>query len=55
MGDFFFFGSSSLKMAFRELNFGVNNSRTKRLSNEFCTCIPIIQFHSIFKLLQIDF
>jgi len=42
-------------MASEELNFAGNSSRTKRLSSEFCTSIPIVQLHSIFKLLQIDF
>jgi hypothetical protein len=52
---FFFLGSSSLRMASRKVNLGDNNLGTKRLSSGFFIGIPIIQFHSIFKLLQIDF
>jgi hypothetical protein len=45
---------SSVKMAFGEPNLGSNKSGARRLSCGFCACIPIIQFHSIFNLLQID-
>ncbi len=42
MGELFVYGNSSLKMASGETNIGHNNSRIRRLSNDFCTCIPII-------------
>jgi hypothetical protein len=33
-------------MVFGEANIGSSNSGVGKLSNEFCTCIPIIQLHS---------
>jgi hypothetical protein len=42
-------------MVFREAKLGSNNSKVGKLSSRFCTCIPIIQLHSIFNLQQIDF
>jgi hypothetical protein len=35
-----FFGSSSLKVGFGEINLGNNNLGERRLSNGFCTNIP---------------
>jgi hypothetical protein len=54
-GKLIFFESLRVRMPSGTTNLKNNNSRTRRLSNGYCTCIPIIQLHSIFKLLQIDF
>jgi hypothetical protein len=50
-----FFKEFKLKDGIQRSKSWVNNSSARMLSSGFCTSIPIIQFHSIFKLLQIDF
>jgi hypothetical protein len=54
-GRFVFFWEFKLKDGIRRIKFWGQQLTTKKMSNEFCIGIPIIQLHSIFKLLQIDF